>query len=587
MKKILLLVLMLMSFVMFPFANESLGIQTGSSASATGMSQATKHTSIAPDDELQEKITKLKTITKVQDGQRYVTSVIRFVSARTYQVVFTHKGGRGRIRVSLDDRCDIASPVREYGVVNLGGDSDKLYTDTVEIKTNGDGKYYIGFYNLDGLCPEITEISIIGRNRVEPEQPFYQVADVPLVVLPCAKQPNQNAAAAATVAYAQTPHRPNTEAEKIVYFHKERKEQERIKDEILDRAINSHPDPEVVRGIIESALTRGKVKSSFDTLTTHIDPIKGAENLKFKYGWIPPEAKFEPDLTPTYEVPAGNRNNPKFDYDSPYYDANSGKTSSSEEPASDDTVKSIKKTKKNPLPDNATNSGKYEDKLFKKGKVKDFSWSFIPFRKIALLTILIPLLVLVRRLKWGYDSMKSTIQNQKDRINAARIRQAIYNDEESEIPEVASLSPVEIAKNNRLLVAYASELASVAEFNNRISQQLEALSDETTRNATRRNLLLELNKKLVACNDTLIHVDYKTTFESVHVGFIGRLLSRYPQLSAADTTLCAYLYLGISTKEIASLTKREIRSVESMRNRLRKKLELESGTDFVSFFASI
>lgn len=55
---------------------------------------------------------------------------------------------------------------------------------------------------------------------------------------------------------------------------------------------------------------------------------------------------------------------------------------------------------------------------------------------------------------------------------------------------------------------------------------------------------------------------------------LKKLALQYPQLSEKDLHLCAFLHLGMSTKEIAALTSREVRSVDSARNRLRKKLGL-------------
>ena len=50
-----------------------------------------------------------------------------------------------------------------------------------------------------------------------------------------------------------------------------------------------------------------------------------------------------------------------------------------------------------------------------------------------------------------------------------------------------------------------------------------------------------------------------------------------------DKDLCALLRLGLSTKEIAAITFKEVRSIESGRNRLRKKLGLSEKEDLVKF----
>ena len=67
-------------------------------------------------------------------------------------------------------------------------------------------------------------------------------------------------------------------------------------------------------------------------------------------------------------------------------------------------------------------------------------------------------------------------------------------------------------------------------------------------------------------------------FAMVHPEFWRRLEKKHPGLTPKDRRLCALLALGLSTKDIASLTFREVRSVETSRNRLRKTLGLTPET---------
>ncbi len=73
----------------------------------------------------------------------------------------------------------------------------------------------------------------------------------------------------------------------------------------------------------------------------------------------------------------------------------------------------------------------------------------------------------------------------------------------------------------------------------------------------------------------------------MHPNFYRSLEQQYPDLTARDKRLCGLLYLGLSSREIASITYRELRSVESARNRLRKKLNLDLTTDLTEFLQSI
>jgi DNA-binding CsgD family transcriptional regulator len=63
-------------------------------------------------------------------------------------------------------------------------------------------------------------------------------------------------------------------------------------------------------------------------------------------------------------------------------------------------------------------------------------------------------------------------------------------------------------------------------------------------------------------------------FDSVHGDFLKILREKYPQLTANDHQLCAYLRMNLTTKEIANLLHISVRGVEGSRYRLRKKMGL-------------
>jgi len=116
-----------------------------------------------------------------------------------------------------------------------------------------------------------------------------------------------------------------------------------------------------------------------------------------------------------------------------------------------------------------------------------------------------------------------------------------------------------------------------------------------------RQLLLELNPKDKTTRDNIRSMlgrlnsitptsyddEFKLFFERVHPNFYKTLGERYPDLTSRDMRLCAFIYLGMTTKEIAVLTYREVRSVESSRNRLRKKLGLDINHDLSSYLRTL
>ncbi len=74
---------------------------------------------------------------------------------------------------------------------------------------------------------------------------------------------------------------------------------------------------------------------------------------------------------------------------------------------------------------------------------------------------------------------------------------------------------------------------------------------------------------------------FEENFNLVYDDFMKKLLLRFPGLKLNERKLCAYLRMGLSSKEIASLMNTTERSIETARYRLRQKMQLggsEGGT---------
>jgi DNA-binding CsgD family transcriptional regulator len=68
--------------------------------------------------------------------------------------------------------------------------------------------------------------------------------------------------------------------------------------------------------------------------------------------------------------------------------------------------------------------------------------------------------------------------------------------------------------------------------------------------------------------------------------FFKLLLCKYPDLSPAEFKLCAYLRLNPSTKDLALLLNRIMRTVESTRANIRKKMNLNPQDNLVTQLVS-
>jgi len=76
---------------------------------------------------------------------------------------------------------------------------------------------------------------------------------------------------------------------------------------------------------------------------------------------------------------------------------------------------------------------------------------------------------------------------------------------------------------------------------------------------------------------------FELHFDKVHQNFISNLKVNFPELSATDIRLAAFIRMNLSNKEIAELMNKSVRSIESSRYRLRKSLNLSQGDNLTDF----
>ena len=214
---------------------------------------------------------------------------------------------------------------------------------------------------------------------------------------------------------------------------------------------------------------------------------------------------------------------------------------------------------------------------------------------VPLLVVLIVLVVLLWR-RMRTDRAKNKLiseqqqqlliyeQQERDRKQEEmRRKQEALKRKQQEMAQRQEEMSLELDHKNRQLTSYTLDLAAVNEFHQHVSASLSALREKKLSAAEVDNELKDLILSLQHFNDKPLGDDFRVYFDEVHPGFLMRLSQQFSALSKADLRLCAYLHLGMTTKEIAALTFKEVRSVESARNRLRKKLNLPPETNLAQF----
>jgi DNA-binding CsgD family transcriptional regulator len=88
--------------------------------------------------------------------------------------------------------------------------------------------------------------------------------------------------------------------------------------------------------------------------------------------------------------------------------------------------------------------------------------------------------------------------------------------------------------------------------------------------------------------DSEIWKEFEVRFQQVHSEFYKKLNKQFPDLSANEKKLCAFLRLNMSTKDIAALLHRSENSISVARTRLRKKLNItNTDIELINFLTNL
>lgn len=188
--------------------------------------------------------------------------------------------------------------------------------------------------------------------------------------------------------------------------------------------------------------------------------------------------------------------------------------------------------------------------------------------------LLVFFIVLIYIGKLLYDSRMKRLKSRYD----ARQKEMIEKEFFLHQNEILSL---ELKERDKKLSMLALNDMAINNMLNDILDQLQSITDSSNKNTLKPiRRCIEKYKR-----DNGTWKTFELYFNGIFDGFFDRLRARYPDLTNNDMKICAYVKLGMSTKEIAALMNIEICSAESARYRLRKNMGLsqsDSLTEIVS-----
>ncbi len=142
-----------------------------------------------------------------------------------------------------------------------------------------------------------------------------------------------------------------------------------------------------------------------------------------------------------------------------------------------------------------------------------------------------------------------------------------------------------LAFKEKDLTNFALDISRKKEFNEWVHRRLKNIlalpQEEYDRQI--KVLMLELSQQI---NENDKVNEFQKNIEVVNTEFFNRLSTQYPNLSQTDLSLCGFVRLNLSIKNIALIKNISPKSVEMARYRLRKKLNISTGTELSKFLES-
>lgn len=141
-----------------------------------------------------------------------------------------------------------------------------------------------------------------------------------------------------------------------------------------------------------------------------------------------------------------------------------------------------------------------------------------------------------------------------------------------------------VETKNKELTSNALFLVKNNEFNTSLIKKLKEIGQYANDKNVKINKHLQ---QIVNDIDTKVREDswdrFELYFQEVHHNFFDKLLYKYPDLTPNELRLCAFIRLGMSSKDIASITFRTPDSIKVYRSRVRKKLNININENLTNF----
>jgi tetratricopeptide (TPR) repeat protein/DNA-binding CsgD family transcriptional regulator len=178
-------------------------------------------------------------------------------------------------------------------------------------------------------------------------------------------------------------------------------------------------------------------------------------------------------------------------------------------------------------------------------------------------------------------------EESQKRIEVFHIRNAVADKErEAELQRLrADRSEQELAYSTMQLISQSEIVSKFCDDLTALVSHLPLAADNTKRWET---TVREIKSKLKELpSESIDWAKFESQFTSVHPEFKSRLLSRFPDLTKQELKMCQLARLNLKTDEMARLLNLSVRTIDSHRLNLRKKIGLQKEQSLTKFLQDL
>jgi AraC family transcriptional regulator, chitin signaling transcriptional activator len=195
---------------------------------------------------------------------------------------------------------------------------------------------------------------------------------------------------------------------------------------------------------------------------------------------------------------------------------------------------------------------------------------------------------------WGIYSWQSISLKKQKKQMLIREKKSLHHQTEKHKREIMLLEQkrlqAEYDQLKQQLKSKTIELAKKARDNEEKNRLLLTLKEKCEK-AQQNPALFDIKwGEMQRILDSYLKIEDKTfeiQMDELHQEFFKKLKENFPDLSNNDLRLCAYLKIGLNSKEIAEILNIQPSSFYISRSRLRKKLNLKTEEDLYSFLNEV